>query len=372
MKLKLIFTTILFLLPVSLFATTETFLTEGPGSWTCPTGVTSIQIEGWGAGAGGGGSSSNNIAPGGGGGGGAYSKLNTLAVTPGNSYNFVVGAKGTGGAGANHGTDGGNTTFNATSMVATGGGHGHCSVSGGQGGLLGSGGASASCTGDTKYSGGNGASGTGGVGGISGGGGSSAGTGSNGNNGGNTTPAGAGGTAPEGGYAGKIGAVASGSASNNDATNYGGAGGAGGEIFSGSRNGGDGTGGRIVLTYTESGGATVSGRVMYFNEDGREQGTPDAPAFCSKPTSKPSGWSGPYDEQPTVTLATATSGADIYYTKGQDWENPPDPTAGDTLYTGPIILGMVPASTMYIKAVAIKAGLANSEIMIAEFRTGGL
>lgn len=72
----------------------ETFTTPGSSSWTCPTGVTSITIECWGAGGNGGNSTSQTNSGAGGGGGGAYSKLNTFATTPGNSYSYQVGDNG--------------------------------------------------------------------------------------------------------------------------------------------------------------------------------------------------------------------------------------------------------------------------------------
>jgi predicted phage tail protein len=62
-----------------------------------------------------------------------------------------------------------------------------------------------------------------------------------------------------------------------------------------------------------------------------------------------------------VTLATATAGASIYYTTDP---NINVPTAADTLYTGPVPL---PAGHTTIKAVAIKAGLANSAVATARY-----
>ncbi|MFJ5714125.1 endonuclease [Neobacillus sp. NPDC093127] len=55
----------------------------------------------------------------------------------------------------------------------------------------------------------------------------------------------------------------------------------------------------------------------------------------------------------TVTLATATADAKIYYTT-----NGTEPTAASTAYTAPIAIN----GAVTIKAVAIKAGLANSDV----------
>ncbi|MFA5386685.1 MAG: hypothetical protein WC297_03410, partial [Candidatus Paceibacterota bacterium] len=210
------------------------------GTWQAPAGVTSVKIECYGAGGAGGagGSASLNYTGGGGGGGGAYSKINSYNVTPGNSYSFTVGAKGTK-VSSNDGNPGGDTVFNVDVCVAKGGAGGKKGAS--PEGVGGAGGSSGSGVGDVKYSGGTG--GTGNMGGGGGGGGSSAGTGSNGNNGTVTS----GGAAPEGGYTGGNG-VAMGNASDNSSTNYGGAGGgAGAGPTLGSA--GDGAGGLIILTY---------------------------------------------------------------------------------------------------------------------------
>src|SRR5262247_1821407 len=75
------------------WATTDTYTTAGTFTWTCPTGVTSVQAEVW-AGGGGGGAGNGVDTGGGGGGGGAYSKKNTIAVTPSTGYTVIVGAAG--------------------------------------------------------------------------------------------------------------------------------------------------------------------------------------------------------------------------------------------------------------------------------------
>lgn len=63
------------------------FIQPGTGSWTCPAGVTEIYAECWGSGAAGAFGS-------GGGGGGEYAAEPALPVTPGNRYQFTIGAGG--------------------------------------------------------------------------------------------------------------------------------------------------------------------------------------------------------------------------------------------------------------------------------------
>lgn len=202
-------------------------------------------MELWGAGGGG-----IDDEYGGGGGGGAYA-ASSLSVTPGNSYSYSVGTGGTGGASP---TAGGDTYWVNTSTVLAKGG-----AAGGAWPASAAGGASASCVGTTKYSGG-----AGGIGNPNGaGGGGSAGpdgvglpgknsnadtaaggAGDNGSGGaggsGNTTPGGTGTSNVLGGGGGGGGA-------NNS---FGGAGGApGGGGGGGETGGGNGGRGQIRLTW---------------------------------------------------------------------------------------------------------------------------
>jgi hypothetical protein len=95
---------------------------SGSGNWTVPTGVTSVQIEVWGAGGGGGcggnGSGSNGAS---GGGGGGYCKKNALTVTPGQTISYVVGTGGTAGTSNGNGSTGGNSSAYSGAYVANGG-----------------------------------------------------------------------------------------------------------------------------------------------------------------------------------------------------------------------------------------------------------
>jgi hypothetical protein len=217
-------------------AQTQTYTANG--NFTVPAGVYSIIVECWGAGGGGGSSNSNGGNPraGGGGGGGGYSK-SIISVTPGNSFNIVVGSGGAGGnAGA--GAAGGNSTFNVTTVVANAG------TGGGRGGNGTAGAGATAGTGTTLYTGGSGAAGVNGTG--SGGGGGGAGSTGNGGIASGTT-AGTG-TALNGGNggAGKSGVSSAGSIGNN----YGG-GGSGGFATAGTgeRNGGAGAGGLVIITW---------------------------------------------------------------------------------------------------------------------------
>jgi len=174
-------------------------------------------------------------AGGGGAGGGAYSAITNLALTPGASISYNVGAAGTGGYGA----AGGNSWFNGTSLSAA-----SVSAQGGTGGLnntIGTvlGGQAANGIGTIKYSGGGG-----GLGGYGGGGGGAA-AGPNGNGGsggnyggGNNTGGGGGG----GANGGANGANNNGAISGNGGNNRFGFGGGVGNCVAGT-NGGGGSGG---------------------------------------------------------------------------------------------------------------------------------
>ena len=118
-------------------------------TWTCPTGVTSIQVECWGAG-GAGGSASTATAgtrSGGGGGAGSYVKK-TIAVLPGTTYNVIVGQGGYKGrteyTNGYYGNLGGRSEFSGegiAALVASGGtggtGAGSANLNTNPGGVLG-------------------------------------------------------------------------------------------------------------------------------------------------------------------------------------------------------------------------------------------
>lgn len=206
----------------------QAYTTAGTYSWVAPTGVTSVSVVAV-AGGGGGGYTT-------GGGGGELRYKNNVAVTPGNSYTVVVGAAGTDNY-SNAGTDGGNSTFNTTTVVATKG---------------------------TKGFGGfPKANGVGGSGGTGDGGG-------NGGNGGNTA-GGAyyGGGGGAGGYAGNGGAGASGCGTGNGGAGAGGGGGGGGAFYFG-KAGGGGVG---ILGQGANGAAGPGGNVSSNGGGGGSGGT---------------------------------------------------------------------------------------------------
>ena len=98
---------------------TVVFKEVGAGqSWTCPAGITQVQVL---VVAGGGGGGSGTAGGGGGAGGVVYNSA--FSVTPSTSYSITVGAGGQGSAvNATQGTNGGNSVF--STLTATGGGFG--------------------------------------------------------------------------------------------------------------------------------------------------------------------------------------------------------------------------------------------------------
>jgi hypothetical protein len=102
---------------------TVTTYTSGSGSWTAPAGTLYARVQAWG---GGGGGDANSTLGSQGGGGGEYAEEPQLAVTPGDSYSYSVGAAGTGGTPTEDGTNGGNTAFTGDSVTvaAYGGAYG--------------------------------------------------------------------------------------------------------------------------------------------------------------------------------------------------------------------------------------------------------
>ena len=217
------------------FGQSQTFSTPGSGTFTVPTGVTSITVEAWGAG-GRGGFRSNNGGGAGGGGGGGYSR-SVITVTPLQDFNYSVGA------GSSSTAPGGNSWFSLTnegsSIVRALGG---ASVSdnnsnGALGGAIG--------TGQVTYSGGRGANGNT----DGGGGGSSAGTGANGNYTVATTTSN-GATAPAGGGNGAPGRIGTNGPGTNSFTIGGGGGGAFRNNGSaGNQAGGNGGNGQIIISW---------------------------------------------------------------------------------------------------------------------------
>lgn len=190
---------------------------SGSGYWTVPTGVTSINVQCWGAGG------SSAATSDGGAGGGAYAS-SQLSVTPGATYQFQVGAPVAGG-------NGGATWFSSSGTLNAPGGHGTTTTSGGAGG--------SGATGTTIYNGGSGATAAQG-----GGGGGSAGPDGAGNS--STTSAGG---------SGDAGAVPGGTSGTSGNSNFPLGGGGGGFNANGGFPGGGGGAGQtgriglIIITY---------------------------------------------------------------------------------------------------------------------------
>jgi hypothetical protein len=63
-----------------------------------------------------------------------------------------------------------------------------------------------------------------------------------------------------------------------------------------------------------------------------------------------------------ITLSTATGGADIYYTLDGS-----EPTSSDSAYTDPILITGTPGTAITVKAIALKAGMADSTIMTKQY-----
>ena len=241
--------TLISLFPVNLAFADVITLTTGT-TWLCPAGVTSIQVECWGAGGGGGGTSTNAVRAGGGGAGGSYVQNISVAVTPGTSYTYSIGAGGTAGGSGSSGAaagSGGNTTITigATIIRATGGGGGGNATSTSVPANCGTAGVSSSASnigysGGFNYTGGNGAPGVASV--RSGGGGGAA--GSNGGGGNASIADASGGIAGTGGANGAAG-ISTGNAVVGTAPGGGASGG-----YGSAKSGAVGGAGRIVITYS--------------------------------------------------------------------------------------------------------------------------
>lgn len=133
------------------------------GTWTAPNDIVNNQITvlccgGGGAGGFGGTSSINGEYPQGGGGGSGYISIETITITPGTSYNLVIGAGGTAPSDSvsspTNGGRGGTTSFGGSLVTAVGGYGGYGTGNGGNGNAGGGGGKSDNT--NTGAAGGNG------------------------------------------------------------------------------------------------------------------------------------------------------------------------------------------------------------------------
>ncbi len=230
----------------------------GDGNYAVPAGITQIKVECWGAG--GAGSSRNNNGRGGGGGGGAYAS-SIVTVVPLDAYPVEVGVGGTGGA------DGGNSSFNGSTVVAEGGKNGtNNSNVGGAGGTI------AASAGDVRRAGGNGANG-----GSTWSGGGGGGAGSTGS-GGNAPAADANNGAAGSGASlngGNGGTGRNSNGSGNSGYLYGG-GGSGAYRTSGNQTGGAGSNGLVIITLPANVALSSSNQVL---NDSVYQGTLKHPIY---------------------------------------------------------------------------------------------
>lgn len=126
------------------FPATSVTLGSGSGSWTVPSGVTSINVivQGGGGGGGGGHHPCGNGKHTGGSGGNGYENSGTLSVTPGQTISYSVGSGGAGGAKGSPGSpgsSGGSTTFGSISAAGGSGGGGGSGSGGGANGAGGTG-----------------------------------------------------------------------------------------------------------------------------------------------------------------------------------------------------------------------------------------
>jgi hypothetical protein len=211
---------------------TDTITATGDGTYTVPTGVTSIDVACRAGGGGGEDRDGSLHSTGGKGGGGGAFASKTLTVTPGDILNYHNGAGGSGAQGAT--TDGEDTWFKSTSDIKA--------VGGQRGALGGAGGTAASSVGTTKHSGGSGANP--GLGSNGGGGGGGAGSTADGSNGAAGGAGGGGGST--GGGTGGAGGTSGNSGSNGNVIGAGGGGAGSGANL----NGGNGARGEITVTYT--------------------------------------------------------------------------------------------------------------------------
>lgn len=222
------------------FSQSQTF--NASGSFTVPAGVTTVNVDAWGAGGAGGGTASTVIGAyvGGGGGGGGFTRGLNVSVIPGQTIPVTVGIGGTPVSGQN-GNAGSASLFGSASPVTANGGQGGQVGNGtnnrGNGGAGGAGatfvGGNGGRSANTNNSGGGGGgAGNGGAGGNSSG--SSAGAGGVGSVSGGAGAAGVGGT-NNGGNGSVIGGGGSGSRSGS---------------FSGARSGGTGGAGRVIVSYS--------------------------------------------------------------------------------------------------------------------------
>lgn len=267
--------------------TVQSFTSVGTTSWTCPAGVTTVEVLVVAGGGGGGGSNSGAADRiGGGGGAGGLIYNSAYPVKPGVSYTVTVGGGGSGGA-VSGGTTGSNSVFGPLTALGGGGAGGDSARTGKNGGSGGGG-----CGGNSGGLGTQGQGFDGGTGfnnaqGAAGGGGGAGGPGGNGGGaasapGGNGGPglpyaitgtltyyAGGGGGASNSGTQGQGGAGGGGNGATSTggtaSANTGGGGGGGGSTTGAS--GGAGGSGIVVVRYVQDANSTDANSKLRYNTD---------------------------------------------------------------------------------------------------------
>ena len=227
------------------------FLSAGSTTWVCPSNVTAVQVEAWGAGGAGGSAqkASGTAQCGGGGAGGAYAKATNYPVIPGNTYYINIGASASNNSSVTGvSVAGGDSWFNSNNVTSTlvlakGGAGGNSAIGSTTTtayGLGGSGTASNSI-GDVIYAGGSGVTGSSSG---SGGGGSGSGYGASGG----SAVGSVGGTAPSGGGNGGTGVTNSSVAGGSGFSPGGGGGGARSSVAPTFAGGGAGGTGQVIVS----------------------------------------------------------------------------------------------------------------------------
>jgi len=315
--------------------TTTSFTTAGNTSWTCPVGVTTVQVEAWGGGGGSGGAGANYASTGGGA-GGSYVRVTSVAVTPGTTYQLTVGAGGTAGAGGavtgTSGGTGGSSYFGNTSegnpagasVLAVGGAGsvGNNTAGTGTKARTQTVGATASNSGNIPSSGA--AANTAGT------------SGTTGSTTANNSGVGGAGAGPSGSAGGGAGGVALSSAGNGNPGTAPGGGGGGADQSSSASNGTGGAGGagRIALTFT-SATPTIS-----------STGTPGAISTGQGTASLPTSFSVSGSSLTANLTVTAPTGFEVSVSSASG-------------YSGSLTLtpssGTVAATTIYARLAAADA-----------------
>lgn len=244
----------------------QTFSTQGAGTFTVPSGITSITVKLWGGGGGGG---AGGSAAAGGAGGGAAEATGTISVFSGETLNVYVGGGGAAGTRNTSGGGGGGGAYTSIYRggtllaVAAGGGGGgggrststHIGGAGGAGGGASGVNGSASLTngGGVGGSGSGGAGGTGTVAGLAGG---SLFGGAGANGAASGTGSGAIGGLTGGGNAGSVTVTTNAAGGGGGSGLFGGGGGAGSGTAAGGAGGGGASSSGTGLTFNAGSGTT--------------------------------------------------------------------------------------------------------------------